>query len=181
MAYVKLVFVNDDDTVPINALNLDHMQTQYDEAKADLDAHSVSRTARVYHDASQSIADATAAVLAFNTERYDTDTIHDTVTNNSRLTCKTAGKYRITANVQWAANGTGSRGVYIRLNGVTPIAYELIATASTTLKTIQEVTTVYDLAVNDYVEMVVYQNSGGALNAETAANYSPEFMMERVG
>ena len=36
-------------------------------------------------------------ILSFDSERYDTDSIHDTVTNNSRLTCKTPGKYLIVA------------------------------------------------------------------------------------
>jgi hypothetical protein len=44
----------------------------------------------------------------------------------------------------------------------------------------QTVTTVYDLAAGDYLEVFAYQDSGGALNVQTNANYSPEFSMVLV-
>jgi hypothetical protein len=44
----------------------------------------------------------------------------------------------------------------------------------------QVVTALYDLAVNDYVELHVRQNSGISLNVAASSNYSPEFMMTRV-
>jgi hypothetical protein len=39
----------------------------------------------------------------------------------------------------------------------------------------------YSLSVSDYLEAVVYQNSGGALNVNSAGNYSPEFGMTYLG
>src|SRR5262245_40483526 len=63
--------------------------------------------ARAYHSANQSINSGTNTTLNFDSERFDSDTIHDNVTNNSRLTCKTAGKYLICCNVRWASNATG--------------------------------------------------------------------------
>jgi hypothetical protein len=139
---------------------------------------------RVTHNAAQSITTATATALAFNTERYDqvagaASTMHDTATNNSRLTCRYVGIYEIKANVRWASNGTGQRDVGIRLNGTTFIGYEN-AVANSGSVHIQEVSTQYALAVNDYVECVVTQTSGGGLNIDLAANYSPEFSMVRV-
>ena len=55
--------------------------------------------ARAYHDASQSISNSSATSLALNQERYDTDTIHDLSTNNSRLTAPSDGYYHIEGNV----------------------------------------------------------------------------------
>jgi hypothetical protein len=136
--------------------------------------------ARVFHNAAQSTTTAVAFVLAFNSERFDTDTIHDTSTNNSRLTCKTAGKYQITANVDWVGNATGYRQIYLRLNGATIIASAIDPQLGAGINTHQSVTTLYDLAVNDYVEAVVIQTSGGSLNVNSTANYSPEFMMARI-
>lgn len=136
--------------------------------------------ARVTHNANQSINDVTETALAFNTEDYDTDAIHDTVTNNSRLTCKTAGKYNIWANIEFAANATGQRQVEIRLNGTTLIGLaEINATAARTANV--PVSCTYSLAVNDYVECVVYQNSTGALNVTTQSKYSPLFGMDKIG
>lgn len=143
---------------------------------------SLAPAARVFHNANQSINDTTATALAFNSERFDTaagasNTQHDTVTNNSRLTCRYAGKYMVSAAVRWGNNSTGTRRIFLRLNGATLIASD-ICPASNEID--QTITTLYDLAVNDYVEVVVFQNSGGALNVEVQSNFSPEFMMVRV-
>ena len=136
--------------------------------------------ARVYHDANQSIANVTYTQLAFNSERFDTNVMHDTTTNNTRLTCKTAGKYLIWGCVEFESNITGWRFLEILLNGSIKTARELRTplSGSTIVFTIS---TVYDLAVNDYVELQVYQSSGGALNVNVAGNHSPEFSMVRVG
>src|SRR5689334_6638767 len=58
---------------------------------------------RVTHNTTQSITNNTATVLAFNTERFDqaggaSAAMHDTVTNNSRLTALYAGIYLINAS-----------------------------------------------------------------------------------
>lgn len=136
--------------------------------------------ARVYHNAAQSIANATFTALAFNTERFDNDTIHDTSTNNSRLTCKTAGKYLIIGNITYAANATGVRNADIRLNGTNYIASSRIH-ASTAATVGVQVSAVCELNANDYVELMAYQSSGGALDVVSGASYSPEFSMVRVG
>jgi len=136
--------------------------------------------ARAYHDANQSIANGVDTVVAFNSERYDTDAIHDTATNNSRLTCKTAGKYIIAASIAFAANTTSVRIVGIKLNGATLLA-NFVVNAVAAGGTYCNVATIYDLAVNDYVQTMAYQLSGGALNVTSNPNYSPEFMMQRVG
>lgn len=137
--------------------------------------------ARVYHNANQLIAVGVVTQLAMNQERYDTDDIHDTVTNNSRLTCKTEGKYVISGSITWAANPNGLRDVFLTLNGATYITAQLQPTASSGT-TPQSISTVYDLAISDYVELSVYHyGTGGALNVLVAGNYSPELSMQRIG
>jgi hypothetical protein len=139
-----------------------------------------SPSARVYHNANQSISSVGVTALAFNSERFDNDTIHSTSTNNTRLTCKTAGKYLIGGSVEWASNATGFRQLLIRVNGsfyvdvgtVNPISGDT---------TKQGVKTLYQLAVNDYVELLVFQTSGGSLNVNSVGAYSPEFWMVKAG
>jgi hypothetical protein len=150
------------------------------QVKASASVLSVQPCARVSHNAAQSIT--TSGVpqfVAFNTEHYDTDTIHDTATNNTRLTCKTAGKYRIFAHVEWAASATGERQIELLVGGATVIAAVLHA-ASPAAPTKQAVSTTYGLAVNDYVELRAYQTSGGALNINSGNYYTPVFGMEYV-
>lgn len=143
-------------------------------------AASVAIGCRVYHSVNQAITTATFTALAFNSERFDTDAIHSTVTNNSWLTCTVAGKYLITGQYAFAANATGLRIISIRLNGATYIAEASFAPVSGT-ETEVFLTTVYDLAVGDYVELIAYQTSGGNLNVEAIAQTGPVFTMMRLG
>lgn len=135
--------------------------------------------ARAYNSAVQAIANNSVTTITFDSERWDTDAIHSTSVNTSRLTCKTAGVYTIGAHIGFAANSTGIRNVYIYLNGTTYIAIN-IAPAVNGDASIYSVTTDYELAVNDYVEAQVLQTSGGSLNTVAAVAYSPEFWMKRT-
>ena len=137
--------------------------------------------ARVFHSVAQSIANSTVTALAFNSERYDTDAFHDTSASTSRLTVPSGldGKYLITGTLQFAANATGSRVVSVRLNGTTTIAQHRGPGFSGD-PTDLSIVTVYDLVASNYVELVVSQNSGGALNVVTNANHTPEFTITKV-
>ena len=134
---------------------------------------------RVYNSANISISSGAWAALSFDSERWDNEGAHSTASNTSRLTAQAGGLYIITGGIRWAANATGSRLLAVRLNGTTyimrirdnPISGAYIA---------QSIMTQYELATDDYVELMVYQDSGGALNIENSGNTSPEFMMVRV-
>lgn len=135
--------------------------------------------AHVYNNANQNVNDTTWTKLAFNSERFDTDTIHDNSTNNSRLTCNTAGKYLIIGNVTWDNNTTNSRYLSILLNNGTFLTNNHFSAAIANVD--QSVSIIYDLAVNDYVELQVYQDSGGTRTVNYYDAYSPNFMMHRIG
>lgn len=138
--------------------------------------------ARVYHNAAQSIPNATLTALAFNSERYDTDGLHDTATNNSRLTATKAGVYLMTGTFAYGTAASGLRQSYIRLNGATLlVAVNSGVAGGTTIATVHNPTTLYQLAVGDYVELVAYQDTGGALNVNVFGNFSPEFAMHLLG
>lgn len=136
--------------------------------------------ARVSHGADQTISNDTQTTLAFNKEKYDYDAIHDNTTNNSRLTCKTAGLYTITASIQFASNSSGSRAILILLNGKTIIGGDQ-RDASPDIATTCNVSVDYPLAVNDYVEVQAYQNRGGNLNVVSSGERTPLFMMKYIG
>ena len=176
--YVKQTWVDNNVSNPVSAARLGVIE------EGILDV-SLAPCVRVTHNAAQGTTSGTPLTLAFNTERFDqaggaSSTMHDTVTNNSRLTAIYAGVYQISANVEFAANSTGQRQLEIRLNATTTIAFNELNSSSAGSQR-QTATTLYSLAVNDFVEVRVTQNSGGALNVNTAANYSPEFSMTRVG
>jgi hypothetical protein len=135
--------------------------------------------ARAYNSANISIPDTTVTALTFDSERWDTDSIHSTSSNTGRLTCTIAGKYLIIANIRFATNSTGTRAVNLRLNG-SNIAGVTQAGATGSNICLMHVSTIYDLAVGDYVEVTVQQTSGGNLNVEASSPISPEFMMWKL-
>lgn len=136
--------------------------------------------ARVYNSANISIANATNTALTFDTERYDTDALHSTTTNTNRLTAPAAGKYLITGHVEWGASATGQRYINVRFNGTTVIAQQHVINLNNTVFS-QSIATIYSLAANDFVELVVFQDSGGALNVQANSALSPEFTIAFLG
>jgi len=137
--------------------------------------------AAVYSDTNISVATGgTGTKLTFNQERWDTDTCHDNVTNNTRLTCNTAGKYIITGCAAFANNATGYRWLYILLNNTTNIGEQGFLNATAAYYCRVGCSAIYNLVATDYIELVAFQDSGGALNVLSLGNYSPEFRMQRI-
>lgn len=122
-------------------------------------------SARVYHSVTQSIATSTIVALACNTEAYDIGGLHDTVTNNSRLTAPLKGIYQVWANVRYA-NGSGQRRLFLRKNGVTDISVVSQTVAAAGDPTYMEANALYTFNVSDYVEALGWQDTGAGLNVE---------------
>lgn len=129
---------------------------------------------RVYNSSSISVANNTNVALTFNSERQDVGAMHSTSSNTGRITVTDAGFYRVGGGVEFASNGTGRRSIAIRLNGATYIAAHS-ANADAAAAHQMTISTEYQFAATDYVELVVFQTSGGALNVSVVGNYSPEF------
>ncbi len=140
-------------------------------------------SARVFNSANLSLSHNTTTALPFDSERWDTDDMHDTVTNSSRLTAQESGKYLIFANVKFGENASGTREVLLRLNGTTVIAEE--RASANVVETgiagnVMSLTTHYSLAAGDYVEFVVTQTSGSTINVLSDPQASPEFGMVKL-
>lgn len=140
---------------------------------------------RVFHNTTQSIAHNVDQVLVFNSERYDTDSMHSTSVLTERITINTAGLYVFTFTGQMAtAVDYTTLYTYIRLNGATIIGIGPAATGTTSaVADPVSVTTVYKCAAGDYVEVLQRQNNGAtaARNMLQANNYSPEFTAVWIG
>lgn len=135
---------------------------------------------RVYRNANQLIPDSAWTMVSFNAQRWDVPDNDQWVLapNPTRLTCQWDGIYVITGNVSWEANVTGIRMVRIVVNDAVDVART--QAQNLMLNAMQQiVTTTYKLVAGDFVELAVYQSSGGNLNVLTAADYSAEFSMVR--
>lgn len=145
-----------------------------------LPAGPYTQGCRVYHSVDLAIPSGVLTILPFNSERRDTDNIHSTTVNPERLTCQTAGVYLVKAQIDFALGAGARRSINIRKNGVF-IAVNQLAPVSGANDTIFFVDTAVELGVGDYVYTSVFQDSGGDLTLYSRAQYSPEFMMQRIG
>lgn len=140
--------------------------------------------ARVFHSATQSIPNNATAYLLFDSETYDTSGVHDS-TNKTRLVCKTPGLYAISGLVVFAAvNTTGVREARLRVNRSYDIDVADDIHPSASASSVVKLSTQAMLQAGDYVEVYVYQNSGGSLNSNPSSvtGYeSPSFMMAKIG
>mgnify|MGYP006405387017 CR=1 FL=1 len=134
----------------------------------------------VYNASNVSIAHGTHTTLAMPNEYFDTDTMHDTTTNNSRITCKTAGTYMVWGGIDWQDATSGERVIYLRKNGATDIGKNGGAPSVSGRTTPQVVATV-QLAVDDYVELRCYQSEGSALISYASDDYAPNFGALKIG
>lgn len=131
--------------------------------------------ARAFNNANISINNTTNTALTFNSERYDNGGLHSTSSATGRMTVTIPGRYAFWATVRFAANATGFREVAIVVNGTINIAIQDTNAIAGGVPTIVTCAGEFDMAAGDYAEVFVFQNSGGALNVETANAYSPEF------
>jgi hypothetical protein len=139
-------------------------------------------TARVRRTSGQSIATNTTTAIAFNTETWDTASLHSTASNTSRLTAPIDGVYLITASVLWQGSNVGTRNINIEINGIKAVAGGQ-QTPPDANQFPQSATTVYNLSAGDFAEVEVTQDRGSNLSIDTvsANELSPEFSMTWLG
>jgi len=109
---------------------------------------------------------------AFAAENFDTDTMHDNATNNTRITFTTAGKYCVGGVV--AVTNNAVVGARIRLNGSTVLARQVQGNSAQGEGA--SVSTIYDFAANDYVEL-----QGNAATLNSTGNDQTNFWAYKIG
>jgi hypothetical protein len=163
------------------AITIDQVQQLY--AAASVDTVAAFTGARVYNSVNESVPNNAATALTFDLERYDSANYHSSAVNPSRLTIPSTGtgKYSVGGCASFDANVNGHRTLLVRLNGAAVIAQSLAqAVTDAAVPTTLNVATEYALFGGDYVELVVYQNSGGPLNVLSTGNYTPEFWISAI-
>jgi len=127
--------------------------------------YSVPRC-EAYKSAAQSISGGSWQDVTWDSETFDTASIHDTSTNTERFTLVRDGLWLVVAKVVFASNSTGDRRGRLLLNGAGASTLSQVnlhtASGNTTRFTVQ--TLAYTSTTTDYVGLQVYQDSGGALN-----------------
>jgi hypothetical protein len=103
--------------------------------------------------------------LPFNTEQNDTDSYHDNVTNNTRLTAATAGYYHISGRAQFQTNATGYRQVGIVKNNGTHYGVARVPAVGASDTYVSTSASMY-LNAGDYVEMSASHTAGSAVSVD---------------
>ena len=116
---------------------------------------------KVTRTTDQTITSGAESTITWDSEVFDTDDMW-TSTSSTRITFKTAGLYLVTAAFNFDTNSTGRRYGLLRFNGsVSGAVTEVPAVSGGS--TVGQIHQLYTASVNDYVELRVYQNSGGSL------------------
>ena len=153
--------------------------------KAANDFWALTPRAYVYQSSVTSVANSAASwtLLPMQAEVFDIvqsgdSPMHDTTTDPSRVYIRTAGKYEINGQIQFASNATGYRAVQVRVNAAgayasgTQAVMTPVDASSTTVCSVPIPTVELNLSVGDYVEAFGQQNSGAALNTVVGAGIS---------
>jgi hypothetical protein len=115
----------------------------------------------------QAIPGTTYTSITFDTEDFDTDGYHSTVTNTSRITIPSgkAGYYLVTANTSTTGGSQFAVHTIVKNGSIYKQAFPGLATANGYAGS--TIVVIMNLAVNDYIETSVYMNSG--VNIESNA------------
>lgn len=138
-------------------------------------------SASVFRTSNQTITTATDTAISFNAENYDTDTMHITAARE-RITFTTAGVYLVTLNVVWdKVEQVRFHLARIRKNGTDVLAFDTrrVDATSSDLYVAHSLSCLEQFSAADYVEAIVYQNTGANLDV-IADDTSPVFAAKRM-
>jgi len=136
-----------------------------------------STGARVYNNANIPVPTGTTFILSFNSQRWNDGGMYSSALPD-RLTCQAAGKYAIIGNVR-AIVATGNWALQVNKNG-TDIIGMAVGPPYPAIGQRMIVSTIADLQAGDYLQVRFWQNTGATVNVEVGAQYSPEFMAQKL-
>jgi hypothetical protein len=136
---------------------------------------------RALATAAQTIPNSTFTAISFPAEDYKVLVGHDTISNPTFYSCQVAGLYALSGGVYMATNSTGVRALKWQKNGVDIPASGNSVQPQTGVQTpIMARVTEVQLAVGDFVTLLVFQGSGGNLDTYVGADYARPSMSMRL-
>jgi len=128
----------------------------------------------------QTVTSPNYTAITWSTELFDTDGFHSTVTNTSRITIPSGkgGYYQVNGSIRWDDNTTGSRLITIYKNGT---LFQISAKPGSSIDPTMNIQTIMYLVPTDYIEIFVYQNSGGNRTVYPYTNNGGAFNIGYLG
>lgn len=134
----------------------------------------------VYRAGALSIGAGATAKVTFETESFDTNNNFDAVTNN-RYTAPVNGFYNFSAAVSIAVNAN-LYGIILYKNGSSVKRGNFSSTGAVATDNIFVVNTLLQLTAGDYIEVFMFNNSGGsaAISVGAEKTYFTGFLVSRT-
>lgn len=122
----------------------------------------------LWNSINQSIPDSTVTAVTFNREDFKSPAgVHSNTVSPSQFSAPISGLYQVSVSIPWQLNATGIREVTFRINNTT--SWAGVRTPSTSgIILVQSATHLIPLIAGDWVEVMVYQSSGVALNIDSS-------------
>ncbi len=138
--------------------------------------------ARVWNSGAIQIAHNTITTIPFNVGVFQTNSSmwSSAASSGQRLVAQAAGVYRMSGNVFWNTNSSGTRSLRLLKNGSSVIGLDARPPVAAT-QTAQIVSAEYVLAAGDYVELAAFQDSGSTASIASQATYSPTLSLTYLG
>ena len=135
--------------------------------------------AKITREAAQSISHDTITVVNYDNEVFDVGAIADT-SSTYRVTIKRAGKYQIVVYNSLQAFEHKYIASGLKLNGSTVQKYHFDYSSHGAGRPMSTLTITLDLASGDYLEGLVYHNSGVTKSTSTSLHYKPELTIKEI-
>jgi hypothetical protein len=137
---------------------------------------------QVRRTTAQSIPNNTVTAISFDTEDFDSDTMHDPASNPTRLTCQTPGRYLAVGSIPYDTGTTGNREARLAKNGsdISGGRALIAAPGGAALLIVTPVIEV-SLVAGDFLELRALQTNGGALTTTAVNSVFPMFRARWVG
>lgn len=126
-------------------------------------------SARAYRSSAQSIASGTGVRVQFNAETWDTLGEFDITTTVGRYTATKAGTYQVNTGLAMVVNNGVILQVYIYKNGASVTRSRDWGSADSQ-EVFTSISDLVELAVNDYIEVFVFQNTGSTQNLSAGSD-----------
>jgi hypothetical protein len=140
--------------------------------------------ALVANSAAQTIGNSVGVNLTFDTDTYDTDSIHDTVSNTDRLVVPAGvSKVRVSYRVGFTYNATGYRraGIFYSADAnAVGMPLDYAAPIASVVTYVGGTSAVVNVTPGAYFYIEVFQTSGGDLNTVSGAGENTWFSLEIV-
>jgi hypothetical protein len=184
------VIIDGDGSETIDGSTTYNLYLQYESVKIQSDGSSwyileknlTPFLAKITRDSTQAVSHDTVTVVSYDNAVFDNGSIweYSDTSFNYRVTIKRAGKYEITVYNSLTSYEQRYLASGVKLNGSTVQKYHFDYSSSSVGRPMSTLNITLDLSSGDYIEGLVYHNSGVTKSTNTSLHYKPELTIKEI-